>query len=119
LRSNCVQKFVALGWAGNAWGAKHVLEGQFDYTPKKDIKQLGIFGQPAYLRYGSAWKLKSGALNVVARLGQSADVSAKLVLPVQDGVNVTIEERCNYDHFVKGNSGEVNYQWGFGVELKL
>jgi len=42
-----------------------------------------------------------------------------MVLPVQDGVNVTIEERCNYDHLLRGNAGEVNYQWGFGVELKL
>ena len=25
LRTNCTQKFVALGWAGNAYGAKHVV----------------------------------------------------------------------------------------------
>jgi len=71
------------------------------------------------MRYGMSKKLTSGALNVCARLGQTVDASCKMVLPVQDGVNVTIEERCNYDHFLRGNAGEVNYQWGFGVELKL
>jgi len=35
LRSNCLQKLCALGWAGDAWGAKHVVEASYTYTPKE------------------------------------------------------------------------------------
>lgn len=119
LRTNCSQKFVALGWAGNAWGAKHVLEAQYDYSPKESIAQQGIAGVPFYVRYANQWKLTSGSLSTVARLGQRADVSGKFTTAVQPNVNVTIEERVNADAFLKGNAAEANYQWGIGVELKL
>jgi len=119
LRTNCSQKFVALGWAGNAWGAKHVLEAQYNYSPKESIAQQGIAGVPFYVRYGNQWKLTSGSLSTVARLGQKADISAKFTTAVQPNVNVTIEERVNADSFVKGDAAGANYQWGIGVELKL
>jgi len=121
LRTNCVQRFAALGWAGRAWGACHVAEAQYDYSAAaKDIKTKGLGGLPLYLRVSNAFTLSEGAkLSMTSRIGQRIDVSGKMTIPVQKDLTVNIEERCNLESLLTGEAGDVNYQWGIGIEYKL
>lgn len=117
LRSNCLNRFVGLGWSGDAYGAKHALEVQYDAN--KDAKG-GFQGQPLWIRHGVSGKFANGVNAKVAfRLGENVRYMAAVTLPAQDNLNITFTEKLNLDEWIRGNKDKVNWQFGLGVEFKL
>jgi len=117
LRSNCLSRFVGVGWSGKAGGYNHTLEVQYDAS--KDAK-TGFQGLPLWIRHGAALKFANGSsAKVATRLGENVRVQGSVTLPVQDNLSVTLTDRLNVDEWIRGNKDKAGYQFGAGIEFKL
>ena len=118
MRSNCLNRFVGLGWSGKIEGhGDHVVEAQYDASA--DAKK-GFQGLPLWIRHGAAMRFSNGASGKLSTVvGENVRVKGSITLPVQDNLNVTLTDKINLDEWLRGNQEGAKYQFGVGVEFKL
>lgn len=115
LRSNLLNPFVGAGtWFKNGVG-KHHFELQYDTTGKN----MGMFGQPAFLRYGLKTNFKGVKVHLNSTWGETVSVKEKWTMPINKNLNLSVILQVNdmYSMLCDATSGKVTT--GLAAEFKI